>query len=148
TGANQGDTRFGDIRIAARALSGNVLAITTPPGPLGGTRAGDIVLNSAAQFSVGGVTPSGVSDSTYDLYSVFLQEVGHAFGIANSTDPNSPMYETYGGVRAGLASGDVANIQTLYGVRTSDAFESNDLFLTAREVKAPTGSPANASPVI
>ena len=42
-GAVQGDARFGDIRIAARPLSGNVLAITTPSGPLGGTRAGDIV---------------------------------------------------------------------------------------------------------
>ena len=47
-GANQGDPHFGDIRIAARALSGNVLAITTPSGPLGGTRAGDIILNNTA----------------------------------------------------------------------------------------------------
>src|SRR5947209_8384215 len=41
TGANEGDARFGDIRVAARPLSGNVLAITTPSGPLGGTLAGD-----------------------------------------------------------------------------------------------------------
>src|SRR5437868_4444770 len=35
-GAAHGDARFGDIRISARPLSGNELAITTPPGYLGG----------------------------------------------------------------------------------------------------------------
>src|SRR5205085_2388006 len=43
-GATQGDARFGDIRIAARPLSSNVLAIAAPPGYLGGTRSGDIII--------------------------------------------------------------------------------------------------------
>ena len=67
-GAPQGDVRFGDIRIAARPLSDNVLAVTTPSGFLGGTRTGDIVLNSTAAFSLGGA-------GGFDLYSVLLQEV-------------------------------------------------------------------------
>ena len=108
----EGDPRFGDIRVSARPLSDNVLAITEPPGPLGDTRAGDIVINSNAPFSVGG------GGSTYDLYSAMLQETGHAFGISNSTDPASPMYETYSGVRVGLSAGDVTNIQALYGAAT------------------------------
>jgi hypothetical protein len=141
-GANQGDSRFGDIRISARPLSGNVLAITTPSGPLGGTRAGDIIINSAAAFSIGGAA------GTYDLYSAMLQEVGHALGVANSTDPASPMYETYGGVRTSLTAGDIANIRTLYGARAADGFEPNDSIVNAREIKAPAGSPVNASPVI
>jgi hypothetical protein len=141
-GANQGDPRFGDIRIAARPLSGNVLAITTPSGPLGGTRAGDIVLNTDAHFSIGG------ANGTTDLYSAVLQEVGHALGMSNSTDIRSPMYETYQGVRTGLTAGDVKNIQTLYGTRADDGFETNNTLAAAKEVKAPAGSPANASPVV
>lgn len=141
-GANQGDPRFGDIRISARPLSGNVLAITTPSGPLGGTRAGDIVLNSTVNFSIGG------GNGTYDLYSAILQELGHALGVGNSTDPDSPMFETYGGVRTGLTAGDIGAVQTLYGTRAPDAFEYNNTFGSAFEVKAPGGSPANASPVI
>src|SRR5439155_11951785 len=53
-GATQGEARFGDIRVAARPLSGNVLAITTPSGVIGGTRTGDVVLNSNKFFTVGG----------------------------------------------------------------------------------------------
>src|SRR5205814_1671531 len=116
-GQPQGDARFGDIRVAARPLSGNVLAITTPSGPLGGTRAGDIVINSTKAFTLGG------AGGTFDLYSAMLQETGHALGVSNSTDTNSPMYEQYQGVRTGLTSGDIANIQTLYGARLPDGFE-------------------------
>src|SRR5262245_54821540 len=53
TGKYQGDTRFGDIRIAARPLSSDVLAVTIPPGVIGGTRVGDIVLNSDKAFAIG-----------------------------------------------------------------------------------------------
>src|SRR5262249_25771599 len=114
-GAPQGDVRFGDIRIAARPLSDNVLAITPPSGFLGRTPTGDIVLNSNVLFSLQG-------DATHDdLYTVLLQEVGHALGVANSTDPVSVMYEGYSGARAGLSAGDVAAIQALYGARAPDA---------------------------
>jgi len=142
-GPIQGDGRFGDIRISARPLSDNVLAITTPSGVVGGTRIGDIVLNSTKAFSIGG-------GSGYDLYSVLLQEAGHALGIDNSTDPASPMYETYSGVRTGLTAGDVANIQSLYGARAADTLEwwaGNDTPATARELTRPRGAPANASVV-
>jgi hypothetical protein len=144
-GATQGDPRFGDIRIAARPLSDNVLAITEPSGYLGGTRTGDIVINSNAAFSVGG------DGSTYDLYSAMLQEAGHAFGIANSTDPASPMFENYSGVRIGLTAGDVANIQSLYGSRPADAYEGlggNDTFATATDISAAGDYYNSATPVL
>lgn len=140
-GASQGDPRFGDIRIAARPLSENVLAITAPSGFLGGTRAGDIVLNSNVQFSIDG------NGSGPDLYSALLQEFGHALGIGNSTDPNSPMFEVYGGVRTGLTSGDIAILQSLYGARTKDAFDwngGNETQSNARDLGAfETGGPAS-----
>ncbi len=142
SGAPQGDRRFGDIRIAARPLSGNVLAVTTPSGFLGGTRVGDIVLNSNVKFAI-----NGRADG-YDLYSVMLQEVGHALGISNSTDPNSPMYETYHGLREGLTDGDIANLQALYGQRAPDALEGpngNDTLANATELKVPTGADVHST---
>jgi hypothetical protein len=140
-GAVQGDSRFGDIRVAARPLSNNVLAITTPSGFLGGTRTGDIVLNSNDQFKPGGAS------GTVDLYTVMLQEAGHALGVSDGPDPASVMYEAYSGARSGLSAGDVASIQALYGTRTDDGFEPNSSFAKAQELTRPKGS-SNASIVV
>jgi hypothetical protein len=144
-GPTQGDPRFGDIRISSRPLSDNVIAITTPSGVIGGTRTGDIIINSNKWFTIGGWY------GTYDLYSVMLQEVGHALGVGNSNDPNSPMYKNYIGLRNGLIASDVANIQSLYGVRTrdlSDKGNGNNALWSATDLKRPHGSAANASVVV
>src|SRR5206468_4121069 len=76
-GMPQADPRFGDIRVFAVPLSSSVLAITTPPGDLAGTRTGDIIRNSNYNFGVG-------AGAQRDIYTVFLQEAGHALGIGNS----------------------------------------------------------------
>ena len=130
TGALQHDPRYGDIRIAARALAADILALTSPSGPWS-SNSGDILLNTDKPFSLDGAA------GTFDLFSVFLQEGGHAFGIGNSTDPGSAMYEVYGGVRVGLTAGDVAAVQALYGSRKGDAFEGatgNDTQATATKL--------------
>jgi Matrixin len=116
SGKEQADTRFGDIRIFAAPLDSNVLAITTPPGDLGGTRTGDIILNSNYNFGVG-------AGAFRDLFTVFLQESGHAFGVGNSADTGSAMYEFYRGVRTGLNAEDVSRIQSLYGARPATNWE-------------------------
>src|SRR4051794_14647268 len=115
-GNPQADARFGDIRIFAVPLSSSVLAITTPPGDLAGTRTGDIILNCNYNFGVG-------AGAQRDLYTVFLQEAGHALGIGNSPNTSSGMYEFYQGARPGLIAGDVGRIQTLSGPRPPDAGE-------------------------
>src|SRR5262249_18590084 len=51
-GALQGDSRFGEIRVAAHPLSGE-LAASSPFSVLGGTSSGDITLNSTALFGIG-----------------------------------------------------------------------------------------------
>jgi hypothetical protein len=134
SGSLQSDTRFGDIRIAAIPEGTGVLAITSPVDMLAGTRSGDIMLNSSANLNIGG----GLSQ--YDLYSVALQESGHALSIGNSLDINSPMFEIYQGVRTGLTPGDIANLRALYGARLADQYEGtagNGTIASATKMKDP-----------
>lgn len=116
-GPVQGSPFVGDIRIAARPLSGNVLAISNP-FDLVSPWAGEIVLNSNVVFDTDG------SPNTFDLKAVLFQEVGHVLGIGNSTDPASVMYEVYAGPRAGLSAADTDAITDLYGTRSADRYES------------------------
>ena len=126
-GRPQADPRFGDVRVFAVPLSSGVLAITTPPGDLAGTRTGDIILNSNYNFGVG-------AGAQRDLYTVFLQEFGHALGIGNSPSATSAMYEFYQGVRTGLSDEDVGRVQALYGARPTRTWEptgGNDAYSAA-----------------
>jgi hypothetical protein len=127
TGAVEGDSRFGDIRIGASSLPVH-LAMNSPFSVLNATRAGDVLLNSGVAFGIG-------DSGGYDLYSIMLNEAGNVFGIAdNWWDPSSAMYEYYNGVRTGLTADDIAALQALYGARDADAYEGalgNNTRLTA-----------------
>lgn len=129
-GPLQGDARQGDIRIGARPLGPDQLAITTPFDLFGGW-SGEIILNSDKAFNLGG------TNGAYDLYTVFAQETGHAFGLPNSTDTASVMYTTYTSPKTALASSDVTNIRGLYGNRAADRFEGtagNGTTATAQKI--------------
>lgn len=126
-GAVQGDTRFGDIRVAAAGLSPDVLASASPFSFAGSTLSGDVVLNANAPFVLG-------EGEGYDLYSVMLHEAGHAFGIGHAGEGGGPcgcngctsfrsVMEAAFGRHTGLYPEDVAAIQSLYGARQADAFE-------------------------
>jgi hypothetical protein len=115
-GPLQGDARRGDIRIGARSLGATELAITTPFDQFGGW-SGEVVLNTDKAFNL------GAAAGKYDLYTVFVQEAGHAFGLPNSTSTSSVMYTTYSGVKTGLSATDVTAIKSLYGARPADALE-------------------------
>src|SRR4051812_42424604 len=49
SGPAQGDPRFGDIRVAARDLGTDALAVTAPYGPID-VWAGNLVVNAAANY--------------------------------------------------------------------------------------------------
>lgn len=116
-GLSQGDPRFGDIRIGGYPfLDPATLAQTYYPPPNGLTAAGDSEINTGITWSLGSGT---------DLYSGMLHEFGHALGLDHSLTPGAVMSATYGGVRTGLTPDDVAGIQSIYGPRTPDAFQSS-----------------------
>jgi Matrixin len=104
SGNQQNDSRFGDIRFAAVAQPGTTLAhANLPPDFNGGTRAGDIVMNSGITWNI---------NSTYDLQTVAIHEIGHALGLDHSTLTNAVMYEFYNGAKQNLSSDDVAGIRS------------------------------------
>jgi hypothetical protein len=113
-------------------MSPDQLSISVPNDPtLSSSWGGDVLINSNDNFSSGGL----------DLYSVMLHEAGHVFGLGDSTNSGSPMYDQYQDNQQ-LTSGDIAALQALYGTRSLDPHEGsngNDTINTATEVQFPGG---------
>ena len=132
SGDQQDDPRFGDIRIGAVPLGSSVLAITfVPPPANGGTDAGDILLNSSVNWQI---------SSNYDLLTVVAHEFGHALGLGESTVSTSVMYGTYNGIKQALTSDDISGIQSIYGTRQFDQFNTgatrNNSYATATNLNS------------
>lgn len=111
SGNVQDNGRFGDIRLAAHDLDGP-LAYTYYPvsyNDLGG----DITIDPSFNFHIG---------STYDIYSLLLHEAGHAIGLGHTS--GTVMNSSYQGVLTGLTPDDIAGVESLYGARSQDAFDS------------------------
>ncbi|MBV8524300.1 MAG: matrixin family metalloprotease [Acetobacteraceae bacterium] len=62
--------------------------------------------------SGGGFTYQGYATT---LYQTALHEIGHALGLAHSTDPNAVMFPTLGPSNSDLDATDIAGAQALYG---------------------------------
>lgn len=116
-GPMQGDYHHGDIRIGACSLGTKELAITTP-FDLFNSWSGEVILNTDQSFNLNG-------SGAYDLFTTFLHEAGHAFGLPHTSDASSVMFEQYVGPRTGLSSGDVTSIRNLYGTRDADRFDAS-----------------------
>ncbi len=77
SGSRVDDDRFGDIRIGAIEMSGDVAAVAiSDAAALSGTWTGDIVFNSQSNFQ-----------TVDNIYAVALHEVGHLLGLTHSESP-------------------------------------------------------------
>jgi hypothetical protein len=135
-GDQQDDPRFGDIRIGMVPLASGVLAETfLPPPANGGTNAGDILFNSTINWQI---------NSNYDLMTVAAHEFGHSLGLGESSVSTAVMYGTYNGIKQALTSDDIAGIQSIYGTRQFDQFNTggqrDNTYLTATNINSYIGT--------
>ena len=123
-GLQQGDPRFGDIRIGGDVLTNDTqtLAQTYYPPPMGSTAGGDVEINLGMSYAIGG---------QFDLFSVVLHETGHSLGLAHTSNDQEVMRPVYGGVVNALSDGDLAGIQAIYGPRKADVYEAAGYGLSA-----------------
>jgi hypothetical protein len=139
-GSPQGDSRFGDVRVAAVPLAPDAAALAEPFELAAGTRSGDVWFNSSLPFAVGGATGN-------DIFTVALHEAGHVLGIPESDDPTSAMFDQ-AVARLGLNASDVASLVALYGPRRPDAFDakaSNETLKTATPIQVGSGPGSSAT---
>src|SRR5262249_51648636 len=104
----QGDPGMGDIRIGGYELgNSSYLGMAYMPPPINNSSlGGDFVFNTAQTFNI---------NTTYDLQSVAVHEMGHALGLDHSSDSTAVMYATYNGTKRSLSSDDISGIQAIYG---------------------------------
>ncbi|MEZ6041375.1 MAG: matrixin family metalloprotease [Planctomycetaceae bacterium] len=128
-GATQGDLRFGDIRLAAVPLAGDVSALSISSDvAMSGTWVGDIIINSEADFT-----------SLDQFYAVMLHEAGHVLGLEHSDDSSSPMFASPNTDRnLQPTTADIHALRLANGSRVPDANESkraNDTIKRATRIK-------------
>jgi hypothetical protein len=93
------------------------LAATFLPPPInGGSDAGDVVFNSNINWQI---------NTQYDVETVAIHEIGHALGMSHSQITTAVMYAYYIATKQSLTSDDTAGIQSIYGTRQYDQFNSN-----------------------
>ncbi len=116
-GNQQGDYRFGDIRISAIPLEYGMLGLAFSPPPMnGGTLAGDVVMSSIMDWKI---------NSHWDLRTVAIHEFGHALGMDHSMISAAAMFANYTVMKQSLNTDDIAGIQSIYQARQPDVWNSN-----------------------
>ena len=104
TGAQLGETIFSGINDAIQGQifrPGTIVHIEDPMARPIGTALGDFYQGTAAT-----------------LYQTVLHEIGHALGLAHSTNPAEIMYAALGPADPDLGPADIKGIQLLYGSPT------------------------------
>lgn len=133
--SQQGDPGFGDIRFSGFNFgSSSALAMAyMPPSVNNYSVAGDVSFNTGQAFNI---------NTTYDLFTVAMHEMGHALGLYHSDAVTAVMNANYTSKMSGPSSDDIAGIRNIYSnnnarsADTYDAAASNGTFSTASDITA------------
>ena len=111
-GSRHNDPRFGDVRVGSIPLGDDLFAVSVSFDELiDGTWAGELLFNSQADIQ------------TIDqVLTIAAHEAGNIFGLEDSTDPASPLYDAAVPTSAIPTPTDIANLQSLLGSRSGDIF--------------------------
>ncbi|HEX8200355.1 MAG TPA: matrixin family metalloprotease, partial [Isosphaeraceae bacterium] len=116
-GNQQGDARFGDIRIGGFVQGSTQLAFAyLPPPSNGGTNAGDIFFNTSQSWQI--------NATTYDVRTVALHEFGHALGLGHSSLSTAALWPSYTGTKRNLTTDDSNGASQIYTIRQNDYFDA------------------------
>jgi hypothetical protein len=125
SGYQQGDSRFGDIRIGGISQPSGTMATAFAPPPFnGGTLASDIVIST-------NTTLTWKINNNYDLRTVAIHEFGHALGLDHSLVSAAVMHSNYSGLKQSLVTDDINGITSIYDTRQPDAYEPNNVYTAA-----------------
>ncbi|MDR3405238.1 MAG: matrixin family metalloprotease, partial [Chthoniobacter sp.] len=148
------DSPSADIRIGWGSFDTNdsgVIGLTSYSASDGAMQAGVIIrLEDPAEDSLVGNTDGSFAYSGTDvgLYQLALHEIGHALGLAESSDPNSVMFPELGAANTTLDGTDIADIQALYDPSNPSGNSSTALLAQAiASCSAPTSSTAVSLPI-
>ncbi|MEZ6125088.1 MAG: matrixin family metalloprotease [Planctomycetaceae bacterium] len=113
SGDDFGDSRFGDIRVAATELDSSVAAFAIPCNDtVSGTWAGDVLFNSDYSWQ-----------SLDEVFSIALHEFGHVLGLDHSSDPESVMFAHTGNQVMAPSAQDIADLHQLFGIGQTGSVE-------------------------
>lgn len=118
-------TTSGDIRIGGHLFDGpgGTLAHGFYPPVNGATAAGDIHFDTSELWKIGFGGPG------FDIFQVFVHELGHALGLAHTAVPGSLMNPFYTEAFAGPQADDIAGMVFLYGAPDIDVPAPSALLL-------------------
>ena len=112
----------GDLRLGGHTFFhgvGGVLAHGFFPPVNGTSAAGDVHLDSADLWKLGGETGTIAGGPGFDVFQILTHELGHAFGLDHVPDTQyavSLMCSFYTEAFVGLQGDDIAGAQFIYGL--------------------------------
>lgn len=140
------DSAASDVRIGWGQFSGNQVGETDYSYVGNNFVAGLTVrLEDPAAKPIASAPGSYYLGTATTLYEVALHEIGHALGLAHSTDTSAVMYPSVGPGNSDLDGSDIQGIQAIYGAAASSTPQTTQSLTIVQTTPTPTATPTPTS---